>query len=65
MQDQALKELSKLRGFGFSQQNFKKIKIKNTKNKKLTQKQIDMDFSVGKFKKKKTRKQMGRGEKKT
>lgn len=63
MQDQALKELSNFRGFGFSWQKFKKIK--STKTKTHTQKQISMDFTVGEKKKKtQPRKKMGREERK-
>ena len=65
MQDPALKELSKLRGFGFSWQKFKN---KNNQNQKTHTKTNRYGFFCGKIKKKKKktqpRKQMGREEKK-
>ena len=50
MQDPALKELSKLRGFGFSWQKFKN---KNNQNQKTHTKTNRYGFFCGKIKKKK------------
>ena len=52
MQDQALKELSKFRGFGFSWQKFYKNKNKKHQNQKTHTKTSKYGFYFGEKKKK-------------